>query len=82
MAVTVARLTGAEGSELRLGAAVSNRALLTVLTLVTLRTRALLHTSAHVIMTLDLTLFPPGSKFKFFFTETGFSLSLRRPASL
>ena len=43
MSVTVAGLTGAEGSELWASTAVSQSALLTVLPLVTLRTGALLH---------------------------------------
>lgn len=43
VSVAVADFTGAEGSELRLGAAVSQGALLTVLTLVARRTGALLH---------------------------------------
>lgn len=48
VAVAVARLTGAEGSELWPGTAVSQSALLTVLALVTLRTRALLHPAGRV----------------------------------
>lgn len=43
VAVTVAGLTGAESSELWTGTSISHSALLTVLTLVTLRTGALLH---------------------------------------
>lgn len=43
VSVTVAGLTGAEGSELWTGAAISHSALLTVLTLVTLGTGAPLH---------------------------------------
>lgn len=43
VSVAVAGFTGAEGSELWTGTAISQSALLTVLTLVTLRTGALLH---------------------------------------
>lgn len=43
VSVAVAGLTGAEGSKFWTGAAISQSALLTVLTLVTLRTGALLH---------------------------------------
>lgn len=43
MAVAVARLAGAEGAQVRAGAAVSHSALLTVLPLITLRAGALLH---------------------------------------
>lgn len=52
MAVTVARFTGAEGPKVWTGAAVSQSALLTVLTLVTLRTCALLNPASSNTWTL------------------------------